>query len=98
MWAATITLVPLSFGACDEDTEMDEGMEVEMGQQETARELWDDLGLPSSGRPLSPQAAAMIFISIQVCTSLPLSNFPQRISVLTLGQVICHPILMLLKL
>lgn len=80
MWAATITLVPLSFGVCDEDTEMDEGMEVEMGQQETARELWDDLGLPSSGSPLSPQAAAMIFISIQVCTSLPLTSHKEFLS------------------
>lgn len=71
MWAATITFVPLSLGAGDKGTEMDESMTVELGQQETARERWGDLGLPFPRRPLVP-SGSRDSISIQECTMLSL--------------------------
>lgn len=97
MWAATITFAPLSFGAGDKGTDIDESLRVELGQQKTARERWDDLGLPFPGGPLFPSGSRDI-ISIQEHTILSPYNIPQRIFVLTLGQVLCDSIPMTLKL
>lgn len=76
---------------------MVENMRVELGQQPTARERWDDLGLPYPGDPLLPTGSRDI-IRIQECTILSLYNIPQRMFVLTLGQVVCDPIPMTTKL
>lgn len=74
MWAATVTWVPLSLGAGDEATEVEE----DMGQQEMARKIWDDLGLPLPSSPFFCPGSREGVIGIQERTILSRCNIPQR--------------------
>lgn len=73
-------------------------MEEDMGQQEMARKIWDDLGLPLPSSPFFCPGSREGVIGIQERTILSRCNIPQRRSALTLGHVISDPIPRLLKL